>query len=227
MRARRPSTATVVVWLALAHTAAALGGCSIASVAPPAATPRIFDLTVAASTSTSRGKADWQLVVNEPTSVRALEGDRIAVRTNATEISYFTDAVWADRLPRLVQARLIGVLAASHRFRAVGNGRDKLDADLALAIEIEAFEIEVGKEGARARVALSAKLIDERRGAAVAVRRFAAESHATKDDAAAGVAALSAALSELAPQLLAWSAAQPVSRHLADAASASPAPAKP
>jgi len=197
---------------AVALASMALAGCSLASLAPPAATPRMFDLAPALSQSRPRAGADWQLVVNEPVTLRVLDGDRIAVRSEAAELSYFADAVWVDKLPRLLQARVIQAMQRSGRFRAVGNGRDKLEADLGLSLEVEAFEVEMVRGSARAMVALHAKLVDERRGEALASRRFSMETKAKHDDAGAGVAALNDAFGALLPQLVAWSAAVPFSR---------------
>ena len=63
--------------------------------------------------------APWQLVVYEPTAVHALETDRLMVRPSADQVSYYKGIAWSDRLPRLVQARIIETFQNSGAVKAV------------------------------------------------------------------------------------------------------------
>jgi cholesterol transport system auxiliary component len=64
--------------------------------------PTTYDLIAPRSFAASAKPARWQLVVNEPTAVHALDTDRIMVRPRADQISYYKGVAWSDRLPHLL-----------------------------------------------------------------------------------------------------------------------------
>jgi cholesterol transport system auxiliary component len=94
-------------------------------------------------TLTAPKPAEFQLVVNEPRAVRSLETDRILVKPGPAQISYYKDAVWSDRLPRLMQARLVEAFQNAGLVSAVGSRADRLDADIEMASELRAFQVEI------------------------------------------------------------------------------------
>jgi cholesterol transport system auxiliary component len=143
--------------LASAAMATTLVACSGALSTPPTT----FDLRAPSEVKPARG-ARAQLVVAEPSSVQVLDSDRIVVRPKVGEVSYLSGAQWADRLPKLVQARLIQTFENAKRIGSVGSPDDKLSADATLVTEIRTFEIGVA-DGAVATVEISAKLVSERR----------------------------------------------------------------
>ena len=51
--------------------------------------------------------------------MHALETDRIMVRQGGDKISYYKGIAWSDRLPRLVQARMIETFQNSGAVKAV------------------------------------------------------------------------------------------------------------
>ena len=89
--------------------------------------PPTFDLSSPQVASKARGSAHGQLVVVEPSALSVLNTDRIVVR-NRGEIAYLSKAHWSDRLPRLVQSRLVEGFENGSRVRAVGTPSDKLAA---------------------------------------------------------------------------------------------------
>jgi len=184
-------------------------GCSPAGLGlGPQAPPRTYDLVTLALFPSSRvARRPWQIVVHEPTAIRALAGDRIMIKPAPAEIVYFPKAVWSDRLTRLVQARLIETLQRSGRFAAVSNGRERVEADLEITTEIRDFQIELVSGDATAIVAVFSKLVDQRRGRVVASRGFSAHSPAGADHVGAGVEALNTALQNVLPEVARWAAA--------------------
>jgi cholesterol transport system auxiliary component len=177
--------------------AALLAGCSAVMPTPSADT---YDLSAPATTAPPRGRS-LQVLVAEPAADRALDTERIVVRPSATEIAYFSGAQWADRLPRLVQSRLVAALEASGRFRAAGRPGQGLAIDRQIVTEIRAFDYEAG-EG-RVVISLSIKLMDDRSGRVLATRSFRAEEPAT-DSAKAAVAAFDRAQTRLMAEIVAW-----------------------
>ena len=100
--------------LAALLLAAAVAGCTSLIAGAPSA---IYDLSAPGEPSGAEGRA--QVLVPEPTTVRALDTDRIAARPSPAEYAYLPGAVWADRLPKLLQTRLVQTLQNSGRARAV------------------------------------------------------------------------------------------------------------
>ncbi len=192
-----------------------LSGCALLGAGAGKA-PATFDL-VAPERVPRAARSDWQIVVAEPGAVRALAGDRILVRPAPAEIAYYGKAVWADRLPRLLQARLVETLQRSGRFRAVSDGSDRTEADLQLSTTINAFHIEVSGKRATANIALSLKVIEESGGRLIASRGFATRVGAAGRGVGAAVEALNAALREILPRIARWAARIPYVRVRRDA----------
>jgi ABC-type uncharacterized transport system auxiliary subunit len=81
-----------------------------------------------------------------------------------------------------------------------------VDGDYTLAVEIRAFQVDVGNGSAAATVTLFAKIIQERRSRVLATKEFTARTPANKDDPANGVAALQSAFDQVAKDLVRWAA---------------------
>lgn len=190
-------TATVGRGAVVLAATAFVAGCSAILPTPSVDT---YDLAQPAPAHAAVGRT-LQVLVPEPTSDRAFDTDRIVVRPSATEIAYFSGAQWADRLPRLVQSRLVASLEASGRFRAAGRPGQGLAIDHQIVTEIRAFDYEAG--AGRVVIALSVKLMDDRSGRVVAMQTFRAEE-ASGDAPKAAVAAFDRAQARLMPEIVAW-----------------------
>ncbi len=206
----RPSRTCIALFMALL-TSANLAGCAAPGLVPgtgeAAVTSRMFDLAAPAAKpvgAVSGQTKRIQLVVYEPTAIRAVDSDRVVVRRPSGEISYLSGATWNDRLPMLVRARLVEVLAGSGRFRAVSNGQDKVNADVGLSLALQTFQIDVGEAGSEARIAVQAKLVAESGGAVLASKRFEEKEPVKSKDPADHVAALNAAFVRLTAETAAW-----------------------
>ncbi|MGB6388699.1 MAG: ABC-type transport auxiliary lipoprotein family protein, partial [Methyloceanibacter sp.] len=183
-----PIIALGLMCLGLAGCALALGG---------SAAPTTYDLIAPRSFAATAKPARWQLVVNEPTAVHALDTDRIMVRPRADQISYYKGVAWSDRLPHLLQVRTIETLQNSGAVKAVTSSSDRVDGDYSLSMEIRAFQIDAGNGRPAADVDIFAKLIDNNSSRVVATKGFSTRVPAASDAPAAGVAALNQALAEV------------------------------
>jgi cholesterol transport system auxiliary component len=177
-----------------------LAGCS--SLAGPTAI-ETFDLGAPTVAAAAKGRA-LQILVPEPVVDRAYDGDRLVVRPSANEIAYFTGAQWSDRLPRLVQSRLVEALERSGRFRAAGRPGQGLAIDRQLIVDVRAFDYRVGEQ--RVEVVLSVKTMDDRSGRVVSLAEHRAEAPVDADTAKAVVAAFDAAFGEAAAAIVAAAA---------------------
>ena len=179
----------------------ALSGCALIGGAKKA--PDTYDL-LAPDISAMGHRKPLQIAVNSPSAVRALESDRILVKPGPAQLVYFPGSAWSDHLPRLVQARLVEALQNSGRFRAVGDGRDKIDADVQVLSNIRAFQVELAGKSATAHIDIFIKLVDDASRRTVSSRTFTAFEHASGDSPAAGVEALNRAFHKIVPAIVKW-----------------------
>ncbi|RXF74997.1 ABC-type transport auxiliary lipoprotein family protein [Hansschlegelia zhihuaiae] len=180
---------------ALALAALALTGCSSA---PP---PQTFDLTAPSRPGRSAGFAG-NLIVAEPIAVATLDGQNVVVKPTTGIVTYLPNSQWADRLPKLVQSKIIEAYENSNRLRSVGRPGDRLTVDYQLLSELRAFEIDAAT--GTASVELTAKVVNDKTGKIVAARVFSARRPVAAVDGPNATRALDAALGEVLADLVAW-----------------------
>ncbi|MBN4046601.1 membrane integrity-associated transporter subunit PqiC, partial [bacterium AH-315-P15] len=105
---------------------------------------------------------DWQLVVEEPVSSRALDTDRIMIKRTPFSIGYMSGARWSDRAPRMIQTRLVESFENSDRIIAVGRQTIGLRGDYNLKSELREFQAEYfnGDGGSSVLVRMNFKIIE-------------------------------------------------------------------
>ncbi len=181
--------------------ALAMSGCALAVNGAP---PQTYDLIPPDIAAVRAQPIPVHIVVRTPTAVRALDNERILVRPASERISYYPDAVWGDRLPRLLRARIAETLEDSGHFKAVVTEDDRVTGSYSLQIAIRAFEMSVNGKPPEGHVDLSAKIVDERVGKVVASQRFESRVQAASDAASDGVAAITTAFHDVTRALVAW-----------------------
>jgi len=179
----------------------ALSGCALLGSGKKA--PNTYDLLAPAKTSAGQ-RLGLQIIVNTPSAVRALENDRILVKPNTAQLAYFPGAAWSDRLPRLVQARLVEAMQNSRRFRAVGDGRDKIDGDIQVLSNIRAFQIEIEPGRVTAHIEMFIKLVDDKSQRTVSSKIFRTFVDARDNSTEAGIDALNEAFQNIVPKIVKW-----------------------
>lgn len=180
-----------------------LAGCS--GTAPPAT----FDLMAPkVMTVTAPRPAKFQLVINEPSAIRSLETDRIMVKPGPAQITYYKDAAWGDRLPRLMQARMVEAFQNTGLVSAVGSRADRLDADIELATEVRAFHVELDGGQAKAVAQLYVKVIDGKDGRMIASRGFASSAPTSATDVNQMVLSLNESFDKVLRDVVPWVAAR-------------------
>ncbi|MDH3579081.1 MAG: ABC-type transport auxiliary lipoprotein family protein [Hyphomicrobiales bacterium] len=191
-------------FITAALTSLLLGGCA-GGGAPPAT----FDLLAPkVMTLTAPKPATFQLVVNEPRAVRSLESDRILVKPGPAQISYYKNAVWSDRLPRLLQARFVEAFQNAGLVSAVGSRADRLDADIEMATEVRAFQIDIDGGQAQAHASLYVKVIDGKNGRMIASRGFESQTPTSATDVNQMVVALNQSFDKILHDVVPWVAAR-------------------
>jgi len=172
--------------LSCVAVAALAAGCSSSS---PVAN---FDLSAPRQVRAA-SSALGQIVVAEPGAVQPLEGDRIIVKEATGAVSAVGGGQWADRLPRLIQSRLIQTFENSSGLRAVSRPGGGVTPDFQLNSEIRAFQIDA--PSGQAVVELSVKLVNDRSGRIATTRVFTGRVAVGTVDAANAAQALDRALS--------------------------------
>ena len=174
--------------------ALALTGCS-----GPA--PKTFDLSAPPSGIAGR-QSRGQLVVTEPVATQALDAERILIRPKRDEVAYLAGAQWADRLPKLVQTRLIQTFENARLLTHVGRPGERLSADHTLDSEIRSFEIDV--ERSEAVVEISVKLVNDRSGRIDSGQIFRAHVAGSASSGEGASAALDTALAQVMRAIVQW-----------------------
>jgi cholesterol transport system auxiliary component len=163
--------------------------------------PTTYDLSAPVVEKAVRKSAS-QLAVAEPLAVQALDSDRILVKDSSGAISYLPNGQWADRLPRLVQTRLIQTFENGSRLGKVNRPGDRIVADQQLNTDIRDFQIDALT--GEAVVSLSAKVIQDRTGRVMAARVFTTRLPASTLDAPTAAQRLDEALSDVLIQIVRW-----------------------
>ena len=178
-----------------------LVGCALAG---GSRAPTTYDLVAPRSFAASKRPAPFQLVVQEPTAVYALETNRLMVRPQADQVSYYKGIAWSDRLPRLVQARIIETFQNSGAVKAVS----ATTGQYALLTDLRAFQIDVTGGKAFAEIEIFAKLVNTASGKVVATKGFSARVPATSDAPTDAIAALNQAFTEVLQDTTTWVASR-------------------
>jgi cholesterol transport system auxiliary component len=163
-----------------------------------------YDLVAARDFPHRVGRAHGQLVVVEPTMLSPLDGERILVRPGPGQAAQLTDAQWEDRLPRLIQARLVQSFENANRLRAVGKPADKIAGDFVLITDVRSFEISASD--GTAVVEIAAKIVREGSGRIVAARVIRATVPAQAMQGPGAVASINEAFVQAATQIVLWAA---------------------
>ena len=166
--------------------------------------PTTYDLVAPRSFAAAPKPASWQLVVYEPTAIHALETDRLMVRPSADQVSYYKGVAWSDRLPRLVQARIIETFQNSGAVRTVS----ATNGQYALVTDLRAFQIDVSSGKAIAEIEIFAKLVNVSSGKVLATKSFSARVPAATDAPTDAIAALNQGFTEVLQDTTTWVASR-------------------
>jgi phospholipid/cholesterol/gamma-HCH transport system substrate-binding protein len=176
-----------------------LGGISqmFGGSAKPA--PRIFDIA-AARDFPPRSDPGAAIIIDDPTTVSALDAQRVMKRGEGDEFTAFPDTQWSDALPKLVQSRLIQSLENAGRTK-VARPLDNVEADHHLVTEIRSFQ--VTGTPPQADVELSARVVGEG-GKLLDAKIFHASVPLDSDTPQAAAVAFNRAFGTAATDLVNW-----------------------
>jgi len=152
--------------LALPLLAGLLAGCG------SKANNDTFDLS-ASGIGNGPSQRSHQILVPEPTALKALGSEQVVVRVSPSEIQYLANSQWSDTLPRMVQSKLIEAYENSGKLAGVGKPGQGLAIDYQVVTDIRTFEISTSGQKV-ANVEIFAKLLNDRNGTVKAQKVFSA-----------------------------------------------------
>jgi len=141
-----------------------------------------------------------QLAIPEPTAVAMLETQRMLF-SPARDYPGFADVLWADSIPKLLQARLIESFENYDIAHAPLRTADIGQTDYQLLIDVRRFWVAV--DGPAAEIGLSARIVDKN-GKVIASRLFEESQKFDKLEPPATAAAFSDAFGRMAKEMITW-----------------------
>ena len=167
--------------------------------APP---PKItYDLRAPANAGPAGKTINVQWAIPEPTAVAMLETKRFLF-SPPQDYPGFAEAMWADALPKLIQARLIESFENYDLAHAPLRVADLGQPEFQLLIDVRRFRIATDPAPA-AEIGLSARIVDKS-GKVVVSRLFEESEKLNSVAPAPAAAAFSEAFGRIAKDMIAW-----------------------
>lgn len=202
MMTHRPKPVQMILRTATALLGASvLFGCA-AITGGQVATSDTYELAVPQVSQDTAVRRGVQILIPEPTALKAVDSENIVIKTDPLIIQYLDEAQWSDRLPKLVQRRLADSFANSERFNGVGLPGQGLAIDYQVVTEIRDFSVDA--TSGQAEVEISAKLLNDRNGTIVANRVFSASAPVAGTGNRAFIGALDRAFAQVADDMVGW-----------------------
>jgi phospholipid/cholesterol/gamma-HCH transport system substrate-binding protein len=160
-----------------------------------------YDLRAPQNLGPAKKTIKGQLAIPEPTAVAMLETQRMLF-SPVKDYPGFADFLWADSIPKLLQARLIESFENYDIAHAPLRTPDIGQTDFQLLIDIRRFRIATDQDPA-AEIGWSARIVDKD-GKVIASRLFEESQKFDKVESAAAVAAFNDAFGRMAKDMIAW-----------------------
>lgn len=172
-----------------------------------AAVPDTYEISAPKTMKRVPGRTGAQLLIPEPQAIKTLDSNQIVVKPTPYTVQYLEDSQWSDRLPRMVQLRMVQAFENTGRVAAVGVPGQGLAIDYQIVMEIRRFEIDAAT-GASAVIEIAVKALNDRNGTVRASRSFTETVAVSGTANVAYVAALDAAFDRVTAAIVTWTLAQ-------------------
>lgn len=198
------NAARIALCVSLALSAAGCSGGVIGGLIGTGNNPTpTYDLSAPRNFGKLGPRARGILQVDLPSALQIYDTEKIVVAPTAGEVSYLADAQWLDRLPRLLQARIVQTFENSTRIRAVAKSSDRVSGDYLLVIDIRQFGIDAYGQP-NAVVELSVKIVYARGGRIAAGTVIGARVPVESVNGPTAAGALDQALSKVLIDMVKW-----------------------
>ena len=170
-----------------------------------AAIPKtIYDLTIPSDFGSPKTPLKEQLVMPTPTAILRFDTQRFLLTPNK-ELPEFSNAQWADSIPKMLQIKLIQSFENYDLAHAPLRSNDNPTTNSQLVVDLRSFQINTDSD-LTAEIGFSAKIINKD-GQVLASRLFQDRRKLDKPDPASAVAAFNDAFGKVATELITWTAA--------------------
>src|SRR6516225_3133881 len=142
-----------------------------------------------------------QLAIPEPSAVAMLETQRMLF-SPVKDYPNFSDFLWADSIPKLLQARLMDSFENYDIAHAPLRAADAGQSDFQLLIDVRRFRITTDSEP-MVEIGLSARLVDKN-GKVIASRLFKESRKLDRIEPPAAVEAFNDAFGRIAKEMVGW-----------------------
>lgn len=178
-----------------------LSACSSLISKPAADT---YDITAPTNFPKLSGSSRAQILILEPSALKVLDSDQIVIKPSGAVVEYLAKSQWTDRLPKVVQARLIEAFENTNRVKAVAKPGEGLVIDYQIVSNIRAFQANLGNGLSQAQVAISIKLVSDRTGKVVRSNVFNEVVPLSSSNALDVVTAIDSAFDNVARKIVSW-----------------------
>lgn len=146
-----------------------------------------------------------QVLIADPVATQMLNSENIAVRVAGQEYQYLGKSQWGDRLPKLVQLKLVQAFENSGKIGGAGLPGQGLAIDYQVQTTIRAFEISA--TDGTANVEIAARLLNDRTGQVRASKDFRVSVPVSGSNDKTYIAALNKAFGQVTGELVSWTLA--------------------
>ncbi|MBL0849095.1 MAG: ABC transporter [Candidatus Liberibacter ctenarytainae] len=143
-----------------------------------------------------------QLIINEPITLKTLNSENIIIRSSPIEMQNLIESQWNDRLPRLIQLKLIENFENNGKISTVGKPNQGISGDYQISSTIRSFEIDLQHH--YAVITMSLKLINMHTGIIVAQKVFHVTNPFERDNKSYFIYALNRAFSRISSEIITW-----------------------
>ncbi|WP_240532042.1 ABC-type transport auxiliary lipoprotein family protein [Candidatus Liberibacter americanus] len=147
-------------------------------------------------------KDNIKIIINEPISLKILNSENIIIRSSPIEMRYLIDSQWSDRLPRMIQSKLISKFENNQKILTVSRTNQGIYSGYQLSSNIQSFEINIDQN--QAVILMSIKIINLNTGDIVAQKVFHAEEPFLKDNKLYFVQSLDIAFNRMSTEIVKW-----------------------
>jgi cholesterol transport system auxiliary component len=205
----------------------ALAACGNILGLPPAS--QIYVLRPAAPAAQGGQKVSWALSIVKPDASDSLDSERIALTKSDTQLDYYANAVWPDRLPHLIQTELLAGFEASGRIDSVARDEDAMHVDYQLSTDIRDFEARYATPDGTPTVSVTivAHMVEAHSRKIVANLTVNLTEPATANNVDAVVQAFNVALAKAITQIVGWALGLPSPPMARTAADITETPSRP
>jgi phospholipid/cholesterol/gamma-HCH transport system substrate-binding protein len=160
-----------------------------------------YDLRAPQDLGTPTRTIKGQLAIPEPTAVAMLQTQKMLF-SPVKDYPDFADFLWADSVPKLLQARLIDSFENYDIAHAPLRTADLGQPDFQLLIDVRRFRVATDTSPA-AEIALSARLLDKN-GKVIGSKLFEESQKLDRVEPAAAVSAFNDAFDRIARDMIGW-----------------------